>query len=108
MKDTPPALKFPLVIIKEVQTKLNDETLKKGEQRFLVQYEIEIYTINQENAVKQEITKELKYILFNIFFCHYGMDIKANQQLPNGDNDVHRWQLKFQAIIDENNKIYRR
>ena len=108
LKDTPPDKKFPLIIIKEINPLLQDETLKKGEQKFKIVYEIEIFTMNNGNITKQTITKELKELLINVFFEYYGMNIKANKQIPNIDSNLDRWYLKFEAIIDENKKIYRR
>lgn len=108
LKDTPPDKKFPLIIIKEINPLLQDETLKKGEQKFKIVYEIEIFTMNNGNIAKQTITKELKELLINVFFEYYGMNIKANKQIPNIDSNLDRWYLKFEAIIDENKKIYRR
>lgn len=108
LKDTPPDNKFPLVIIKEIRDSLYSENLNKTDQRFNIGYEIEIFTMNQSNISKQTIANELKVLLNNVFDEHYGMNRTFNKQVPNVDTDVYRWNMRFEAKIDENKRIYRR
>ena len=107
-KDTPPDKKFPLIIIKEIRDDLWTENLDKTDQRFYIGYKIDIYTMNKEEISKQMIAIELKKLINDVFDEHYGMNRVLNQEAPNIDTDVYRWQMRFEAKIDENKIIYRR
>lgn len=85
-----------------------DENLDKTDQRFRLDYEIEIYSIDTEETAKQEITKELIKLVNNIFDEHYGFTRKMNRNIPNIDLNVDRQKMRYEGKIDENNKIYRR
>ena len=108
LKDTPPSKKFPLILIKQIRDDLYNENLDKTDQRFNIAYEIEIYSIDKSETSKQVIVNELKKLINDVFDEHYGMNRKSNQQIPNVDTDVYRWNMRFEAKIDENKRIYRR
>lgn len=108
LKDTPPDQRFPLIIIKQIRDDLYSENLDKTDQRFYIGYDIDIYTVNQGNIPKQKIVNELKELVNDVFDEHYGMLRKASLQAPNADTDVYRWNMRYEAKIDENKKIYRR
>lgn len=108
LKDTPPDKKFPLVIIKQIRDDLYNENLDKTDQKFNIGYEIEIYSMNIGNTAKQAITNELMKLVNDVFDEHYGMNRKINQEAPNADTDVYRWNMRYEAKIDENKRIYRR
>ena len=108
LKSTPPNQKFPLVLIKQIADDIYDENLDKTDQRFNIAYEIEIYTVNEGNIAKQSIANELMNLINDVFDEHYGMDRKMNTEAPNIDNDVYRWQMRFEAKLDERKIIYRR
>lgn len=108
MKDTPPDIKFPLVIIKQTKDTLYDENLNKTDQRYNLAFEIEIYTKNNKKITKQIIADELQNLINDVFDVHYGMNRRTNRPLPNIDADVYRWGMKYTAKIDEFKRIYRR
>lgn len=108
LKDTPPDKRFPLVLIKQIRDDLYNENLDKTDQRFYLGYEIEIYTMNKGNIAKQTIANELMKLVNNVFDEHYGMNRKTNQEAPNVDTDIYRWNMRFEGKIDEDKRIYRR
>lgn len=108
LKDTPPDKYFPLVVIREIRDDLFSENLDKTDQRFNIGYEIEIFAMNKGKTSKQVISNELVRLINDVFDEHYGMNRKFNMQVPNVDTDVFRWNMRFEARIDENKKIYRR
>ena len=108
LKDIPPDRKFPLVVIKKEGPYLKDETLKRREKKMKLIYDIEIYAINQKTEPRQVIVEELRELLIDVFFDHYGMDISLSIPEPNADENVARWSLVFKGLIDENKRIYRR
>lgn len=108
VKDTPPNKKFPLVIIRQNRDDLYSENLNKTDQRFRIGFAIEIYAVNKENISKQSIVRELSKLVNDIFDEHYGMNRRTNRQIPNIDTDVCRWNMRFDAKIDEFKRIYRR
>ena len=99
---------FPLVVIQESDNPLVDEDLTKGDQQYQIEYEIEIYAIDKENAPKQVIIQELKKLVNDVFDVHYGMNRRACIPAPNADRDVDKLYMRYNAIIDENKTIYRR
>ena len=108
LKDTPPDKNFPLVIIRQIRDDLYNENLDKTDQRFYIGYEIEIFSINKPQVSKQTIANELIKLINDVFDEHYGMNRKINKKAPNADTDVYRWNMRYEAKIDENKKIYRR
>lgn len=108
LKDTPPNQKFPLVVIKQIRDDLDNENLDKTDQKFNLAYEINIYSINKGNIVRQVISNELKQLVNDVFDEHYGMRRVSNKEALNADVDVFRWYMQYRAKIDENKRIYRR
>ncbi len=107
-KDTPPDKKFPLIIIKQSKDTLYQENLDKTDQRFKIDFEIEIYTMNKGQTAKQIIAEELSRLINDVFDEHYGMNRRENRERPNIDTDVYRWGMRYDGKIDENKIIYRR
>lgn len=101
-----------MVIIKESDNYFYDEALAKEEQKFIIRYEIDIYSINmkQDGKVipKEIIRKELTNLINDVLDVHYGFNRKQNLNLPNIDENVDRQYLSYEAIVDENKKIFRR
>ena len=62
---------FPLVIIPECKVILEDETLKYGEPKYQVIFEIEIYTtdksIGSKKVSKNTIMRELEELVYDVF-----------------------------------------
>lgn len=108
--ETPPeeTKVFPLVVINEVDNTLDDENLKKGDPKYKIEYEIEIYAIDKGNTPKEVIIQELKTLVNEIFDNHYGMFRRACIPTPNADRNVNKLYMRYNALIDENKVIYRR
>lgn len=68
---------FPLVIIPECKIILDNETLKYGEQKYQIIFNIEIYTtdktVETKRISKQTIMQELEKIVYEVFEEHYGL-----------------------------------
>lgn len=112
-KSTPQAEdKFPLIIIKESDNYFYEECLDKEDQKFKISYEIEIYTFNindKSNIIAKEIvTKELINLVNDVFDVHFGFNRKENLNIPNIDKNIDRQHLRYEAIVDSKNIIYRR
>lgn len=99
---------FPLVIISEIDNTLQNENLDKSDQKFRVEYEVEIYATDKGSIPKQVIIQELKGLVNEVFDDHYGMYRRACIPTPNADRNVDRLYMRYDAIIDEGKKIYRR
>lgn len=109
VKDTPQQEKFfPVVIIKQIRDNIINENLDKTDQRFRIVFEIEIYSIDEENTAKQEITKELIRLVNDVFDEHYGFNRRTNSNIPNIDLNVDRQYMRYEGKLDENKIIYRR
>ena len=99
---------FPLVVISQVDDTLEDENLTKGDQKYKIEYEIEIYAIDKGNIHKEDIIKELKELVNEVFDDHYGMYRRDCIPTPNADRNVNKLYMRYNALIDENKVIYRR
>ena len=99
---------FPLVIISQSDDTLEEEDLEKGDQKYKIEYEVEIYATDKGSIPKQVIIQELKGLVNEVFDNHYGMYRRACIPRPNSDRNVDRLYMRYNAIIDENKKIYRR
>ena len=102
---------FPLVIIPECKIVIADETLKYGEQKYNLIFDIETYTtdktIENKKIARQTIISELQKLIYDVFEEHYKMLGEEPQLRPNADLNVAREGIKFTAKI-KNNIIYRR
>ena len=86
--------------------------MDKKEQKFKINYEVEIYTINMNNKkdiiAKEKITKELTKLVNDVLDEQLGFNRRECLNIANIDENVDRQHLRYEAIIDENNKIFRR
>lgn len=102
---------FPLVIIPECKIILDDETLKYGETRYQIIFEIEIYATDKSIGVKKvsrnTIIQELEELIYEIFEGHYKLLGAEPQPTPNADTNIARETIRFTGRI-KNNIIYRR
>lgn len=102
---------FPLVIIPQCKVVLDDETLKYGERKYEVIFEIEIYatdkTVGTKKVSRQTIIQELEKLVYEVFEEHYVLLGEEPQIKPNADTNVARESVKFTGKI-KNNIIYRR
>ena len=64
--------------------------------------------MDKSDIAKQDITDELVKLVNDVFDEHYGFTRRANNPIPNIDLDVDRRNMRFEAKIDENKRIYRR
>jgi len=99
---------FPLVVIREINNTLENENLDKTDQKHKIEYDIEIYAIDKGSISKQVIVQELKGLVNEVFDNQYGMYRRACIPTPNADRNVDRLYMRYNAIIDENRRIYRR
>lgn len=102
---------FPLVIIPKCKIVLDDETLKYGEPKYQVIFEIEIYstdkTVGSKKVSKDTIISELEKLIYEVFEEHYKLLGREPEIRPNADINVAREVIKFTGKI-KNNIIYRR
>lgn len=102
---------FPLVIIPQCKVVLDDETLKYGEKKYEVIFEIEIYatdkTVGTKKVSRQTIIQELEKLVYEVFEEHYVLLGEEPRIKPNADTNVAREGIKFTGKI-KNNIIYRR
>ena len=102
---------FPLVIIPECKIVLDEETLKYGERKYEIIFEIEIYstdkTVGNKKTSRQTIIQELENLIYDVFEEHYGLLGEDPTIKPNADTNVARETISFTGKI-KNNIIYRR
>lgn len=103
---------FPLVIIPKCKIILDEETLKYGERRYKVKFEIEIYAVDKSIEANKKISREtiineLENLIYEVFEEHYGLLGEDPTIKPNADTNVARETISFTCKI-KNNIIYRR
>ena len=102
---------FPLVIIPECKIVLDEETLKYGERKYEIIFEIEIYstdkTVGNKKISRETIINELENLIYEVFEEHYGLLGEDPTIKPNADTNVARETISFTGKI-KNNIIYRR
>ena len=109
LKATPEESKvFPLVIIRQINDYLRDETLKKTEKQNSLSYEIEIFA--QDTTVnRQTIVEELVKLVNDVFEDDIGFRRVQATPIPNIDLSVDRFYMEYEGIFDEkSNKIFRK
>lgn len=109
LKATPEESKvFPLVIIRQINDYLRDETLKKTEKQNSLSYEIEIFA--QDTTVnRQTIVEELVKLVNDVFEDDIGFRRVQATPIPNIDLSVERFYMEYEGIFDEkSNKIFRK
>ena len=102
---------FPLVIIPQCKIILDDETLKYGETKYQVIFEIELYStdksIGNKKVSRATIIQELEKLVYDVFEEHYKLLGEEPKAVPNADTNIARESIKFTGKI-KNNIIYRR
>ena len=102
---------FPLVIIPKCKIVLDDETLKYGETKYQVIFEIEIYATDKSVGTKKvsrnTIIQELEKLVYEVFEEHHKLLGAEPQPTPNADTNISRETIRFTGKI-KNNIIYRR
>ena len=103
---------FPLVIIPECKIILDEETLKYGERKYEIIFEIEFYAIDKSRGANKKISREtivheLEKLVYQVFEEHYGLLGKEPKMRPNADTNIARETIRFTGKI-KNNIIYRR
>ncbi len=64
---------------------------------------------NKTNLIAKEIiTKELINLVNNVFDVHFGFNRKECLNIPDIDKNVDRQHIRYEAIVDNKNIIYRR
>jgi len=61
-----------------------------------------------EVVARQEITEELVNLVNECFDKYYGLCRRANRPAPNIDANIDRRYLKYDGLVNENKKIFRR
>ena len=102
---------FPLVVIPECKIILDDETLKYGEQKYKVIFDIGIYatdqTVGTKKVSKGTIISELKKLVYEVFEEHFRMLGGEPRPMPNADINISRLGIVFTGKY-KNNIFYRR
>ena len=103
---------FPLVIIPECKIILDEETLKYGERRYEIIFEIEFYATDKSIETNKKVSREtiiheLEKLVYEVFEEHYGLMGQRPETRPNADTNIARETISFTGKI-KNNIIYRR
>ena len=109
----PTSSKFPLIIIEQINDITIEKTLKNGESKLRLVFEIEIFakdtTINQTIIAKKDVISSIKSKVNNFFEEMRGFERTASNPRQNIDLDVVRHYMRYECVYDTvNKKIYRR
>lgn len=107
-KQAPAKPLMPNIQIKSIGVP-KDENLSKGESKWTLMTEVNIYTQDQANYPRRTIGRDLQELVFNYFYNEKGFLCNFNDEIPNLDANVHRIRLRFKAVYDlETGIIYRK
>ena len=100
---------FPVVTVVQILDRLNDETLKKTEQKVLLAFEVNVFTQDTEEKNGLEIIDELKNLVDVVFTDQLGMTREMDEPMDNLDRYVRRQYMRYTCILNMDDKrIYRR
>jgi len=100
---------FPLIVCKQTNYYLKDETLSHTDKQHRITVEAQIYAINQESVHKRVIANSLADLVVPIIQDTYGLKLEFGQSVPNfADENVYRIVLRFSGVLrDSTEVIYR-
>lgn len=100
---------FPVVTIVQIQDRLEDETLKKTEQKVLLAFEVNVFAQDTEEVNALEIIDELKNLVDVVFTDQLGMTREMDEPMDNLDRYVRRQYMRYTCILNmEDKRIFRR
>lgn len=100
---------FPVVTVVQILDRLNDETLKKTEQKVLLAFEVNVFAQDTEEKNGLEIIDELKNLVDVVFTDQLGMTREMDEPMDNLDRYVRRQYMRYTCILNMDDKrIYRR
>ena len=96
---------FPCVTVKERLNTTNRTTKDtSGEFANDVTYEINIFS-NSETPIAE--CDEIRVLVDGVMSGTYGMNRTFSDEVPNyQDENIYRYLVKYQGIIDKNGKVY--
>jgi hypothetical protein len=101
--------RFPVVTIAQIQDRLEDETLKKTEQKVLLVFEVNVFAQDTEEKNGLEIIDELKSLVDVVFTDQLGMTREMDEPMDNLDRYVRRQYMRYSCILNmEDKRIFRR
>lgn len=101
--------RFPVVTIVQIQDRLEDETLKKTEQKVLLVFEVNVFAQDTEEKNGLEIIDELKSLVDVVFTDQLGMTREMDEPMDNLDRYVRRQYMRYSCILNmEDKRIFRR
>ena len=98
---------FPCITFIEKINTINEQTVDtSGEFANDITYEINIFS-DSETPISE--CNSFRSAIDNIMSGQYGMRRTFSDEVPNWeDKSIYRYILRYQCIVDKNNKIYRR
>jgi hypothetical protein len=97
---------FPIVEMRHIGYDLSDETMGKEQQYIEFGYEVNIYAVDTETLLADEIVEDIEEVVID-YFNLKGFTY-STPSVRNSDETVARRLVRVSAVYDENkNIIYR-
>lgn len=97
----------PTVVFSETNNITDRETVdSSGETHSEMDFKIEIYTMGDD---KRSVSQTIRVLVDSIMGGQYGMTRTFSEEIPNfADRRIYRYVLKYNCLVNNNGKIYRR
>lgn len=90
VKKEPNEKKFPIVIFKELYDNSTYTTLKYTDEIYYLDFEINIYAIQNNSIASMTIADEITYLIVKFFKDNYKVNVKVSKDVVNIDTTVYR------------------
>ena len=92
-----------------MNTTPSDENLNKGESKWRIGVEANVYAQDLPEYERRVIVRDLTEAVVDYFYHEYGFEFSFDKETPNLDTRILRHTLRFRAVYDLNTGIiYRR
>lgn len=96
---------FPVVVLSQVDYRLDSEALNKNEKKHSFVVEAQIFSIDNITTNKRIIANSISDLVEDIIQNQFGLGLQMSNVIPNLDENVYRIILRFSGIIDDDSKI---
>lgn len=96
---------FPVIVLSQVDYRLEGEALNKEEKRHSLVIEAQIFSIDTPTVNRRIIANSISNLVEDVIQNDFGLGLNMSNVIPNLDESIYRIVLTFNGIIDDDSKI---
>ena len=96
---------YPVVVLSQLNYRLDRETLGKTEKKHAFTIEAQIFSIDKPLKNRREIGNNIANIVEDVIQNDYGLTLDMSNAIPNLDENIYRIMMRFTGLIDDDTKI---